>query len=63
MREVARAAKGQPVLAVVKNNGYGLGVATVARQLEPDAAVAGFAVVKRQEAHAVRDAGCRNRCF
>ncbi len=27
-------AKGQPILAVVKNNGYGLGVTTVARLLE-----------------------------
>lgn len=59
VREVARAAKGQPILAVVKNNGYGLGVTTVARLLEPDAAVAGFAVVKLQEAHALRDAGIR----
>jgi alanine racemase len=55
--EVARAAKGQPILAVVKNNGYGLGGPTVARLLEPSAAVAGFAVVKRQEAEALRDAG------
>ncbi|MGE0363643.1 MAG: alanine racemase [Vicinamibacterales bacterium] len=55
--EVARAAAGQPILAVIKNNGYGLGVTTVARQLEAAPAVAGFAVVKRQEAEAVRDAG------
>jgi alanine racemase len=59
LAEVARAAKGQPVLAVVKNNGYGLGVTTVARLLEPQAAVYGFAVVKLQEAHALRDAGVR----
>ena len=58
-REVARAAGGQPVLAVIKNNGYGLGVTTVARQLEPAAEIAGFAVVKRQEAEAVRDAGVK----
>jgi alanine racemase len=57
LREVARAAAGQPILAVIKNNGYGLGVATVARQLEPAREVAGFAVVKRQEAEAVRAAG------
>ena len=36
--EVARRAKGQPILAVVKNNGYGLGVTTVAR-LEPGPSV------------------------
>jgi alanine racemase len=58
-REVARAAGGQPILAVVKNNGYGLGVTIVARQLEPSAEIAGFAVVKRQEAEAVRDAGVK----
>ncbi len=57
--EVARAAKGQPILAVVKNNGYGLGVTTVARLLEPASQVAGFAVVKRQEAVALRDAGVK----
>lgn len=59
VREVSRAAKGRPILAVVKNNGYGLGLTTVARLLEPEAAVAGFAVVKLQEAHALRDAGIR----
>jgi alanine racemase len=58
-REVVRAAGGQPVLAVIKNNGYGLGVTRVARQLEAAAAIAGFAVVKRQEAEAVRDAGVK----
>ena len=57
--EVARAAAGQPILAVIKNNGYGLGVTSVARQLEPAGAIAGFAVVKRQEAEAVRDAGVK----
>jgi len=57
--EVARAASGQPILAVIKNNGYGLGVTTVARELEPSAAIAGFAVVKRHEAEAVRDGGVK----
>jgi len=57
--EVARAAAGQPILAVIKNNGYGLGVTTVARLLEPERAIAGFAVVKRHEAEAVRDAGVK----
>ena len=59
LAEVARAAKGQPILAVVKNNGYGLGVTTVAGLLEPASAVEGFAVVKLGEAHALRDAGIR----
>lgn len=59
VREVARAAGGQPILAVVKNNGYGLGITTVARLLDPVRDVAGFAVVKRQEAEALRAAGVR----
>src|SRR5688572_20165802 len=41
-----------PILAVIKNNGYGTGVVQVARALEPLAAIHGFAVVKAQEAHA-----------
>jgi alanine racemase len=55
--EIQRRAGGRPVLAVIKNNGYGLGVANVARILEPLAAIAGFAVVKLQEAATLRDAG------
>jgi alanine racemase len=49
----------RPLLAVIKNNGYGCGVANVARILEPLDAIAGFAVVKLNEAHALRDAGIR----
>lgn len=49
----------RPVLAVIKNNGYGAGVITVARALEPLEAIAGFAVVKLHEAHTLRDAGIR----
>jgi alanine racemase len=48
---------GRPVLAVIKNNGYGAGVVNVARVLQPLKPVAGFAVVKLQEAIALRDAG------
>lgn len=50
---------GVPLLAVIKNNGYGAGVVNVARALEPGADVTGFAVVKLQEASALRDAGIR----
>jgi alanine racemase len=57
--EVARRVAPRPILAVIKNNGYGLGVANVARLLEPLAAVSGFAVVKLAEALAVREAGVR----
>lgn len=55
--EVARRAGGRPILAVIKNNGYGLGVANVARVLEPLPQVTGFAVVKLHEAMTLRDAG------
>ena len=48
---------GRPILAVIKNNGYGTGVANVARALEPLPSIAGFAVVKLHEAMALRDAG------
>jgi alanine racemase len=57
--EIARRAGGRPILAVIKNNGYGLGVVNVARVLEPLPAIAGFAVVKLYEAMALRDAGIR----
>jgi alanine racemase len=46
-----------PILAVIKNNGYGAGVANVARTLESLEFIQGFAVVKLQEAVALRDAG------
>src|SRR5206468_1206098 len=57
--EVFRRNGGRPILAVIKNNGYGHGVANVARVLEPLASIAGFAVVKLHEAVALRDAGIR----
>jgi alanine racemase len=47
----------RPILAVIKNNGYGAGVTNVARVLEPLPAIAGFAVVKMHEAMTLRDAG------
>ena len=48
---------GRPILAVIKNNGYGTGVANVARVLDALPSVSGLAVVKMQEAMALRDAG------
>jgi alanine racemase len=54
--EVARLS-GRPILAVIKNNGYGLGVVQVARILAPIPQVRGFAVVKLHEAMSLRDAG------
>lgn len=56
VEEIRRRA-GRPILAVIKNNGYGCGVANVARVLDPLTAVAGFAVVKLHEAMTLRDAG------
>jgi alanine racemase len=58
-REIARASGKRPVLAVIKNNGYGLGGPTVARLLEPLAEIAGFAVVKLDEAVSLRDRGIK----
>lgn len=56
--EVARLTKG-PVLAVIKNNGYGLGVVNAATVLESHPSVYGFAVVKLQEALDLRQAGIK----
>jgi alanine racemase len=47
----------RPVLAVVKNYAYGLGLELTARLLEPMPGIDGFAVVRTQEAIALRDAG------
>src|SRR5437899_7278079 len=54
---IRRRVDGRPILAVIKNNGYGAGVVNVARILDPLDAVAGFAVVKLHEAVTLRDAG------
>ena len=56
--EVARVTTG-PVLAVIKNNGYGLGVVHSANALAPHPSVYGFAVVKLQEALDLRQAGIK----
>src|ERR1700752_2803415 len=55
--EIRRRVEKRPILAVIKNNGYGAGVSNVARLLEPSEGILGFAVVKLQEAAALRDAG------
>jgi len=57
--EVHRRNGGRPILAVIKNNGYGAGVANVARVLEPLDPIHGFAVVKLHEAIALREAGIK----
>ncbi len=57
--QVRRLSSDRPVLAVVKNNAYGLGLARTAALLEPFEEIAGFAVVKTDAAIALRDAGVR----
>jgi alanine racemase len=57
--EIARRVDGRPILAVIKNNGYGLGVVNAARLLDSQNGVAGFAVVKLNEAASLRDARIR----
>jgi alanine racemase len=59
VRTVSRLAGGRPVLAVIKNNGYGLGLTTVGKILESFPEVAGLAVVKTGAALELRDAGIR----
>ena len=59
VREVARRVGSRPILAVAKNNGYGLGVVNAARVFEGLPEIAGVAVVKLAEAAAIRDAGIK----
>jgi alanine racemase len=58
-REVARVSGGRPILAVVKNNAYGLGLEHVGPILDRVEAVRGLAVVKTDEAVRLREAGVR----
>jgi alanine racemase len=59
VRVLSRLAGGRPILAVIKNNGYGLGLTTVGRILESLHEVVGLAVVKTSAALALREAGIR----
>lgn len=59
IKEIYRHVESRPILAVIKNNGYGSGVTNIARLLEPLAPIAGFAVVKMSEAITLRNAGIR----
>src|SRR6266849_4582796 len=59
VQEIARRVGRRSILAVIKNNGYGMGVAHVAQLLEPQSEIFGFAVVKLHEAMSLRDAGIR----
>jgi alanine racemase len=57
--EVARIAGGRPILAVVKNNGYGLGDQLVGPLLDSCPQVRAIACVRPGEALVMRDAGVR----
>jgi alanine racemase len=59
VQEISRRAASRPILAVIKNNGYGMGVTNVAQLLEPQPEIFGLAVVKLHEAVSLRDAGIR----
>jgi alanine racemase len=59
VQEISRRAASRPILAVIKNNGYGMGVANVAQLLQLQPEIFGFAVVKLNEAISLRDAGIR----
>jgi alanine racemase len=59
VQEISRRVAGRPILAVIKNNGYGMGVVNVAHLLDSQAEIFGFAVVKLHEGMSLRDAGIR----
>ena len=50
---------GSPILAVIKNHGYGLDYRVVARVLEPRPEIEGFALVRADEALTLREQGVR----
>ncbi len=54
---ISSMANGKPVLAVLKNNAYGLGDVEVARILDKSPQIAGIALVKDKRALALRKAG------
>ena len=57
VREAARLADGRPILAVVKNNAYGLGDRAVGPMLADMPQVGGLAAVRVEEALAMREEG------
>src|SRR5688500_2100070 len=56
---IGRLASSRPVLVVAKNNAYGLGLGVVGPILDPAPEVWGFAVVRPDEAAALRTAGVK----
>jgi len=61
--EIRRLTQNRPILAVIKNNAYGLDLTTAARLLEPMPEVVGFAVVKAEAAIALKEAGIRKPVY
>jgi alanine racemase len=61
--EIRRLAENRPILAVIKNNAYGLDLTTAAALLEPMPGIAGFAVVKAEAAIALKEAGVRKPVY
>ncbi len=59
VQQVSRLAGGRPIMAVVKNNAYGLGLDTAVPIMEGFPEIAAFAVVKAEAAITLRDAGIR----
>jgi alanine racemase len=59
VRVVSRLVGGRPIMAVVKNNAYGLGLTTVATAIESLPEIMGFAVVRTAAALELREAGVR----
>ena len=48
-----------PMLAVIKTNGYGHGAIAIARELEQNTAICGYAVATAEEALELRRAGMK----
>ena len=59
VRAITRLAGGKPIIAVVKNNAYGLGLETAGPLLDGMAGVSHLAVVRAEEAFALHTAGVR----
>ncbi len=56
---IAKMAQGKPILAVLKNNAYGLGDVQVAKILDNSPYIHGFALVKDTRCIALREAGIK----
>src|SRR5688500_12356982 len=59
VKTIARLAGGKPVIVVAKNNAYGLGLGAVGPIFDRISEVLAIAVVRTDEAFALRDAGVR----